>query len=408
MSRGVWLIFVCALLLGVGCQKETPSTASPDASSAPSAPQTSGVSDVEEALAEAKGLFEQRYWSATIERAESVLESEPDNAVALELRKKARRHRKQLKKLQDAHAFFDARNYDKAELWAGSIPDDSPYVKKRDVLLKVMIHHARVLPEEIDRKGGMKMRRVVVGAFIQGSDVAGQDAAFELCQKHLSGECKREWFNREGPKREHFLNSFYIDEAEVTVRHYERCVNEAGCEAVKWDDCLPDGESSYDFLNTSFPQVCVSWSQANAYCAWAEARLPTEAEWEKAAQGPLGLRYPWGDEWEVDKANGAGDLDGYHRLAPSRAFDPNGFGLYDISGNAMEWTADWFDSNYYTNAPFEGPQGPTRSPRKARTVRGGSFMHTPDALRTHARNWMTPSRLSREVGFRCAAHVLGK
>ena len=181
----------------------------------------------------------------------------------------------------------------------------------------------------------------------------------------------------------------------------------------------PDGPASDIEARMDHPVVHVSWQDATAYCAWAGVRLPTEAEWEYAARGGLkGRRYPWGDElepggeqrcniWQGDfPARNTAD-DGYLGTAPARAFAPNGFGLYNTSGNVWEWCADWFSASFQRNGGGKGaaenPAGPPEG--SARVIRGGSYLcHRSycNRYRVAARSSNTPDSSVGNTGFRCA------
>jgi formylglycine-generating enzyme required for sulfatase activity len=202
----------------------------------------------------------------------------------------------------------------------------------------------------------------------------------------------------EKPVHRVYLNAFYMDKYEVTVGQYAKYLQATGMEEP----------SDWDIMNqpqhSKRPVVNINWSDAVTFCKWAGKRLPTEAEWEKAARGTDGRTYPWGDEAPTRlHANfGKKEWDNHLALVPVGSFEmgKSPYGIYDLAGNAWEWVNDWYDHDYYKKSPKKNPPGPTKS--ESKVVRGGSWLYVPEFLRTSFRFNADPSGRHFGYGFRCA------
>jgi formylglycine-generating enzyme required for sulfatase activity len=211
----------------------------------------------------------------------------------------------------------------------------------------------------------------------------------------------------EKPQHRVYLDAFLIDRTEVTNAMYAKCVQASACRtpqssrSTKREDYY--GNPEFD----NYPVVYVTWDDAQAYCAWAGGRLPTEAEWEKAARGANGRIYPWGNKPPDARnanyyASNEGDATTTGDATPVGAY-PEGaspYGVLDMAGNAWEWVADWYGDTCYTSSPERNPTGP--SPGETRVVRGGSWGFSEGRVRAAARYWNIPSASESDVGFRCA------
>lgn len=252
------------------------------------------------------------------------------------------------------------------------------------------------LPTEITDAKGVTMRLVPAGKFTMGSDA---DDALAECQKYRS-DCQRDWFTDEEPPHEVYLGVFYMDKYEVTNALYKACVDVGVCappyNASSSTRSSYYGNSQYD----DYPVIYVNWNMAKTYCEWRGARLPTEAQWEKAARSTDGRTYPWGEGIDCDKANYNFRCVGDTTKVGSYESGKSPYGIYDLAGNVWEWVNDWYDENYYQSSPASNPLGPESGTYRA--LRGGSWYVSDSYVRASYRTWFDPTLTFDRIGFRCA------
>lgn len=203
----------------------------------------------------------------------------------------------------------------------------------------------------------------------------------------------------EGPVHTVMLDAFWVDQTEVTTGMYALCEAAGVCaRPIRKTSNLID--YYYGFEDTvDYPVIYISWQDAVDYCAWAGRRLPTEAEWEKAARGTDGRPYPWGvslpDETLVNFNH---NLEDVTRVASYPA-GASPYGALDMAGNVLEWTSDWYADDYYTVSPASNPTGPETGDR--RVTRGGAFTANERGVMSTHRFLDLPDKPSFDIGFRC-------
>lgn len=255
--------------------------------------------------------------------------------------------------------------------------------------------------------GGAPMLFVPAGEFTMGAtDEQFKNAIAQL--KSKCPTCRTEFTNAESPPHPVFLDDFWIDKYEVTNAHYKKCVDMGRCQPPNPTSSETHaayyGNAQYD----NYPVIYISWNDAKTFCDWVGKRLPTDAEWEKAARGPItgsgaGREYPWGGEFDQTRVNSD------HVLGDTTPVGkyPQGaspFGVMDMGGNVWEWVADWYDANYYSHSPRDDPQGPASG--EYRVLRGGAWGSLTFTTRGSFRFGGTPDEREDYIGFRCATSTV--
>jgi sulfatase modifying factor 1 len=245
------------------------------------------------------------------------------------------------------------------------------------------------VPQEITGKDGAPLVLIPAGSYPMGVPVGDRDGGRDEYPRHVVD-----------------IAAFYIDKYEVTNARYLEFVK-ATDHRVPQNPKNPtrnlwEGVAIPESL-ADRPVVNVDWADANAYCTWAGRRLPTEAEWEKAAKGNHDWRFPWGNVEPTNKhLNFNQKWIGERTLMPVGSYESgkSPYGVYDMAGNVWEWVNDWYDAKYYEKSPAKNPPGPASGTKKV--IRGAGWQNETPTVRIFTRVDSDPTIRNESTGFRCA------
>jgi len=227
----------------------------------------------------------------------------------------------------------------------------------------------------------------------KGSFQMGSKKSMLELKPHDLFNSDRHTLGPENPAHEVYLDSFFIDKHEVSNAAYTKFIKETGVKK-------PKGWNNPNFNNPQQPVVGINWKEAVKFCNWQGKRLPTEAEWEKAARGKRPVKYPWGNK--TPNSSNLNYNEEIKKTSPVGSFEKgkSDYGVYDLSGNVSEWVNDWHFPEYYLFSPKNNPKGPEKGQYKV--IRGGSWRNNAEDVSLVYRNATTPRNRSLAIGFRCA------
>ena len=258
---------------------------------------------------------------------------------------------------------------------------------------KGMGQAAEPLPPTLSGKDGAPMALIPEGLFPMGVPHSARDGGVD-----------------ERPNHEVFVDSFYMDIYEVTNGRYLKFVTETNHRVPLHPSDASLGLWKGNMMPesvTDLPVINVDWFDADAYCRWAGKRLPTEAEWEKAAKGPNDWRFAWGDVEPTNEHANFNQLAwrGEATLVQVGIYEKgkSPYGIYDVAGNVWEWVSDWYQADYYQHSPTHNPKGPETGKYKA--VRSSGWQGETPQMRVFTRIKSLPTDRNNSTGFRCAKDI---
>jgi formylglycine-generating enzyme required for sulfatase activity len=369
------------------------------------------TSNSESAIAEREAFLQDEHWVANNSRMGTPQELEYKIAMPTG-------------SLRLAVTFTRASELSERPYWPVNLEDDSTKQPQGEYPITLQFAPSTWMTVTADKAGDntqtsteaqirsldqMAMVFVPGGTFQMGSTEAEVMDALVFCRQHY-GYCNEWFYMREHPQHTVTLDDFWIDQMEVSNAQYRQCVEAGICAEPA---TCKNGEPTYlDAGKSDHPVVCVSWDDAQSYCEWAGARLPSEAEWEYAFRGEQNLIYPWGDTFDGAKLNycdanceqsHADDRydDHYVKTAPIGSYpeDISWCGALDLSGNVSEWVADW--SGDYESESELSLTGPASGTEKI--LRGCNWNSQPAYCRGAARPFVSPDTRFDNLGFRCAS-----
>lgn len=324
------------------------------------------------------------------------------------------------KKAEAAYPDFPALHYNMGWLYGklGNVEQAIQHLQKYIVLAPDASDVTEVQSYVVVLKQAMEKRDSVLSTF-QNRDEAMKKALAEQKKKYTtvlipagefimgSDEAREDTY----PEHKVYLDAYEIDRYEVTNAQYWEFLNSV----KKTNDhskCFKGEPSNKDhtpkfweneYYNVpDYPIARIDWYDAYAYAAWAGKRLPTEAEWEKAARGADGRSFPWGNGWDTSRCNLSGEPKPVGGMESGKSV----YGCYDMAGSVYEWCADWYLDTYYQDSPSKNPKGPETGIR--RIIRGGSRFSKPFQVRTFTRKSEQPNLFNVSLGLRCVKDVKGK